>query len=59
MYLCVCGGGGGGGGREGGGLKLPFTGSQPSLSASIAVKIYIFVRSVWRSSNSSINHYGQ
>ena len=40
MYLCACvGGGGGGGGGGQGGLKLSFTGSQPSLSASIVVKM--------------------
>ena len=30
-----------------------------SLHSGKNVKIYIFARSVWRSSNSSINHYGQ
>ena len=43
MYLCACVGGRGrgeGGAAGGGGrLKLFFTGSQPSLPASIAVKM--------------------
>ena len=44
--------------RGNGELKLALRDPNPSPSASIVVKNHIFVRVAWRSSNSSMNHYG-
>ena len=63
MYVCVCVCDGGGGGRGGGGRRLSKLYGIPILTlifhSGKNIKKNIFVRSVWRSSNSSINHYGQ
>ena len=61
--VCVCVGGGGGGGGGGGArgvLKPALRDLNPRQAPSLhSGQIHIFVGSLWPSSDSSMNHYGQ